>query len=645
MANRIRGITVEIGGDTTKLDKALKGTNAQLKATQTDLKDVERLLKLDPGNTELLAQKHRLLADAVNGTREKLDTLQAAAKGADEALTRGKAYEERYAPLKQSLDEVSGELDRLKDKQATMDQSFAEGKISSEQYQKFMKTLQETKEKFDELKAAKSALDEELSGVKLDQRQYDALQREIVETAENLEDLEKKAGRSSAAMDSFGAAADKVSQKADAVSSATRGLSIAAAGVATGIGAMAYKAGLAADDLNTLAAQSGFSTELIQQWRYASDIIDVNVEDIISAARKMEKNMASTSSDVTQAWSRLGISVKDNAGNYRDAEGVFNDLLMGLSMIPNETERDVIAMTLLGKSANDLTGLVDDGGAALRQLGQEAKDAGLILSQEALDGANAFNDQIDRLKANAQAELFAAGANLAESLLPLITSLVDSISGVLSWLAQLNPQVLKTIAVIAMLVAGISPIAGMVAGISNAIFAVSKVAGIFSSGAGEKMYLTFAKWALIITAVVVAVAALIAMINVLMGKGDQVSSTLNAVRGTPQSTGQPGGQPVAAMSGSIPGFASGGVFAPNNPMLGILGDNRTEYEVAAPESTLRELFLDALDSRGITSGNSVGSSPGPLALNMVLDGQTFARLFLPYIKGENVRLGLDILNR
>ena len=64
MANRIRGITVEIGGDTTKLSKALKNVDGSIKNTQTQLRDVGKLLKLDPGNTELLAQKHRLLGDA-----------------------------------------------------------------------------------------------------------------------------------------------------------------------------------------------------------------------------------------------------------------------------------------------------------------------------------------------------------------------------------------------------------------------------------------------------------------------------------------------------------------------------------------------------------------------------------------------------
>ena len=70
--SRIKGITVEIGGDTTKLQTALKGVNAEIKNTQSQLKDVEKLLKLDPGNTELLAQKQKLLSSAVSETKEKL---------------------------------------------------------------------------------------------------------------------------------------------------------------------------------------------------------------------------------------------------------------------------------------------------------------------------------------------------------------------------------------------------------------------------------------------------------------------------------------------------------------------------------------------------------------------------------------------
>lgn len=80
MAGRIQGITVEICGDTTKLQTALKGVNTEIRNTQSQLKDVDKLLKLDPGNTELLAQKHRLLGDAVQETKQKLETLKTAAE-------------------------------------------------------------------------------------------------------------------------------------------------------------------------------------------------------------------------------------------------------------------------------------------------------------------------------------------------------------------------------------------------------------------------------------------------------------------------------------------------------------------------------------------------------------------------------------
>ena len=76
MADRIKGITVEIGGDTTGLSRALSGVNKDIKNTQTQLKDVERLLKLDPSNTELLSQKQKLLKDAIGETKNKLEQLK-----------------------------------------------------------------------------------------------------------------------------------------------------------------------------------------------------------------------------------------------------------------------------------------------------------------------------------------------------------------------------------------------------------------------------------------------------------------------------------------------------------------------------------------------------------------------------------------
>ena len=125
MANRIRGITVEIGGDTTKLSKALEGVNKTIKNTQTQLKDVEKLLKLDPTNTELLSQKQKLLADSINSTTEKLTTLKTAAEQANAALAKGDITQEQYDALQREIIETEQELRNLQTEADKTNTAFA----------------------------------------------------------------------------------------------------------------------------------------------------------------------------------------------------------------------------------------------------------------------------------------------------------------------------------------------------------------------------------------------------------------------------------------------------------------------------------------------------------------------------------------
>lgn len=119
MANRIKGITVEIGGDTTGLDKALKTVNTSIRSTQSALKDVNRLLKLDPSNTELLSQKQRLLKDAIAATKEKLDSLKVAQEQAKQQLENGELGQDKYNALQREIVETEEELRRLQQEAAT----------------------------------------------------------------------------------------------------------------------------------------------------------------------------------------------------------------------------------------------------------------------------------------------------------------------------------------------------------------------------------------------------------------------------------------------------------------------------------------------------------------------------------------------
>lgn len=447
MADRTKGIIIEIGGDTTGLSKALSGVNKAINSTQTQLKDVEKLLKLDPTNTELLQQKQRLLAQAVSETSNKLST--------------------------------------LKEAEAQAQQQFKEGKISQEQ--------------------------------------YEALQREIVATSQQLDSLKDAASKSNAKLAEIAATADKVASKAQAVADATKGLSAAAAGGVAGLGAMAVKAGVAADDLNTLAKQSGFSTEELQKWKYASDLVDVSVDDIVNSAKKMKKNMVSTSKDVAGAWETLGVSVRDENGELRDANDVFYETLNALSRVENETERDTLAMQLFGKSADSLAGIVDDGGAALKELGDQAENAGLILSQDALDAANRFNDSLDTMKAKASAAFMSAGAELADTLIPLIEEVAEKVSGVIEWLAQLDGQQLKIIGTVLLVVAAISPLASLIAKISTLISFVSTT--VIPALSAAMSFLA----ANPIVLVIAGIAALIAIINNLWQNNEQFRAAVTEI--------------------------------------------------------------------------------------------------------------------
>lgn len=113
MPNRIQGITVEIGGDTQGLSKALSGVNKEIRTTQSQLKDVERLLKLDPGNTELLRQKYELLNDSIESTEEKLDSLREAEKQVQQQFERGEVSQEQYNGLQREIIATEQALGRL----------------------------------------------------------------------------------------------------------------------------------------------------------------------------------------------------------------------------------------------------------------------------------------------------------------------------------------------------------------------------------------------------------------------------------------------------------------------------------------------------------------------------------------------------
>lgn len=372
--NRIKGITIEIGGNTTQLTKALGDVDKSLKDTQTQLKDVNKLLKLDPSNVELLRQKQDLLGKAVADTKTR-----------QEELTKA--------------------LEQAKKAGSTED----------------------------------------------NQRQQDALQRELIETTAQLKDLEKQYKSCAPQLEAF---ASKTKQAAEA----TKGISTAAGVAAAGLVAMTVKSAQAADELATDAKVTGFTVEELQKLKYAADRVDVSYDTMKGSVSKLTKQMASGNA----AFDTLGISITNADGSMRSATEVWYEALSALGQIQNETERDALSMELFGKSAMEMAGIVDDGGEALKALGEEAEETGTIMSGDAVNDTVKFNDAIDKLRATASQSFMKAGASLAETLLPALEKLVEIVSKVLTWFANLDGTTKTVILTILGLVAALSPVLSLI---------------------------------------------------------------------------------------------------------------------------------------------------------------------------------------
>lgn len=355
----IKGMTVRIGGDTSELNEAIRKSNAEIKSTEKELKEVNKLLKLDPTNTEILKQKQQLLAQQIGQTSNKLQTLKEKQKLFDDEIKKGgNVSQEQYRKLEREIASTEGALKKLKE---------------------------EAKNTHPQLEKVKEAL--------------------------------KKAGETAKNVASVGF---------DLTVAGIKAMATACVGAITSIGTLAVKSGQLADDLNTMASVTGLSTKQLQEFAYASDLIDVSTDTLSSSLKKLTSNMSTAkkgSGDVYDTFKQLGVEFQNADGTLRNSNDVFNDTIRALGNVANETERDALAMKLFGKSATDLNPLIEGGIDTLEQMSKQANDLGLILSQEALDGANAFNDQLDILKANGKGLFNVIGTEIASNLAPAMEQL------------------------------------------------------------------------------------------------------------------------------------------------------------------------------------------------------------------------------
>ena len=269
MASRIQGITVEIGGDTTKLSKALESVNKSIKGTQSGLKDVNKLLKLDPSNTELVVQKQKMLKDAIEATKEKLATLKTAAQQANEQLANGEITQQQYDALQREIVETEQNLRSLQDQAATTNATLAKIDEAGEKLQNIGSSVENVGKKFLPVTAAVTGLG-----------------TAAVKTAADFDsEMSKVSAISGATGDDF----DQLRAKAREMGAKTK-----------------FSASEAASAMEYMA-MAGWKT---------GDMLG-GIEGIMNLAAASGEDLATTSDIVTDALTAFGLSAADS-GHFAD---------------------------------------------------------------------------------------------------------------------------------------------------------------------------------------------------------------------------------------------------------------------------------------------------------------------------------------
>lgn len=418
--------------------------------------------------------------------------------------------------LDKALRQVNNETRKIDQELRNVDKALKFNPTSVELWrnkqQLLSQKISETKDKLQLLKQQQAAMD--AAGVDKQSLEYQKLQREIVETESKLKTFEsqlRQVGNVNlkATSEQFKVMGNKLTEAGQAM----QGLSMAAAGVVTALGAVSIKAGQTADDINTMSKVYGISTGELQMYSAAADLVDVSVETIAKSHTKLEKSMYSAqngSATMSEAFDKLGVSITDADGNLRSSDAVWQDAISALGNLENETERDAIAMQLMGKSAAELNPLIEDGGETYKNVADTMSKYGLeFVDQETLDAANDFNDSLDTMKLIGSVALQQVGSQLAATLAPALEKVVDLVGRFANWLGNLSPEVLTVIGVIASVIAVIAPILMILGKLAFAISSIISLVGTIGPVIGG---------ALAAAGPIVAVIAAIIAIGILLYK-------------------------------------------------------------------------------------------------------------------------------
>lgn len=257
-----------------------------------------------------------------------------------------------------------------------------------------------------------------------------------------------------------------------------------------------------ADNIITLSMQTGQTTEQLQEFSYATELIDVSVDTLQGSLTKLTNNMQDTingTGNAKASFEALGISVTDADGNMRSANDVFYETIDALGDVKNETERDAMAMDIFGRSAQDLNPLIIQGSDTLKAYAQEAHNVGYVLNNEELSALGAVDDAYQRLQKSQEG----AKNQLSAEFAPYLTEFYEKItklirdggqaikdSGIVDSFGMLLETVGDIIAptdqlssdTVPKITEALRPLAEIMAGIADTIDFISGAATVLTTG-------------------------------------------------------------------------------------------------------------------------------------------------------------------
>lgn len=530
-SNRIKGITIDINGDSTNLQKALSGVDKSLQSTQKQLQDVNKLLKLDPKNTELLEQKQRLLGDAIKQTSDKLATLKEASKQAEEALKSGAMTQDQYDGLQREIIETENSLKGLKEQAEEAEKSMSKMAEISDKMGAVAKKTEEVGKSLTKNvtapivgvgAAAYGAFNEVDNGL-------DTIAKKTGATGDELKSLEDTAknvfGSMPVDIGDVGTAIGEINTRFGLTGQALEDMtkdflkfaSINDTDVESSIANVDKIMKKFGVDSNQTVNVLGLLTSASQKSGISIDTLESSLESNGAALKELGFDitesvnllsmMESNGVDTSTAMTSLSKAVQNATKDGKDSETAMREQIDAIKNAKTETEALQIATELFGKKgAAEMTQSIRDGRLSVDELSGSLTEFGTNVE----DTFSATQDSSDEAKIafnNLKLAGSELGGTIGTVLTPILQKLSSAFQGLSNWYKNLSPQQQEMIVKIALIAATIGPLLIVLA---KLIAAVQTILGILPAVKAAILAVNGALAANPIAAVIAAIALLVA---------------------------------------------------------------------------------------------------------------------------------------